>query len=91
MSTIKKSYPLVKKPRVKDDKKFYTWTKEIAKGWMVFYNGEPYWPLFGTKAEAMDYRKWKTGNSPKSYVDRIEVESIVRVKHKHRKVKNVKG
>jgi len=69
--------------------RWYCWTSEIKSGWMVFSHGRPYWPLFPTRAKAREYRKWKTLNSPTTYVDRIEVEEITRVKHRPSKIKNV--
>ncbi len=34
---------------------------ESKSGWMPFYHGRPYWPLFPTKQEAVKYAKWKCG------------------------------
>jgi hypothetical protein len=62
-------------------KREYQWCKEVKKGWMPFYNGHPYWPLFKTRKEAREYRRWKLGNGPKSSVERCEVITITKVRH----------
>jgi hypothetical protein len=52
-------------------------TKKQETGWMPFYCGHPYWPLFSTKKEASAYAEWKGGkNNPKMTIRRCTVTRI---------------
>lgn len=63
--------------------KYKEWTRKEESGWMPFYYGRPYWPLFKTRKEAREYARWKANwpKNPNMKIARCSVRVITLVKH----------